>query len=56
MKLTLGLLPFTQVATPEMMAGTQRMYENMNEWEGQVDPGFTDRVFQSIRAKVTMLW
>ena len=43
------LRPFTRVATPEMMAGTTRMYENMNEWEGQADPGFTHRVFLFIQ-------
>ena len=43
------LEPFTRVATPEMMAGTTRMYTNMHEWEGQADPGFTHRVFQFIQ-------
>ena len=43
------LAPFTRVATPEMMAGTTRMYQNMHEWEGQADPGFTHRVFAFIQ-------
>lgn len=43
------LQPFLQVATPEMKAGTQRMYETMHEWEGQADPGFSARVFQFIQ-------
>lgn len=43
------LQPFLQVATPEMKAGTQRMYDNMHEWEGQADPGFSARVFQFIQ-------
>jgi len=43
------LEPFTRVATPAMMQGTTRMYENMDKWEGQADPGFSARVFQFIQ-------
>ncbi len=43
------LEPFTRVATPAMMQGATRMYENMDEWEGQADPGFSARVFQFIQ-------
>lgn len=44
------LAPFTAVATPEMMAGVQTMYERMDEWEGQADPGFDKSVFDFIKA------
>ena len=44
------LEPFTRVATPAMQAASTRMYENMGEWEGQADPGFSHRVFQFIQA------
>lgn len=43
------LEPFTRIATPAMMAGTNRMYANMGEWEGQADPGFSARVFAFIQ-------
>lgn len=43
------LKPFAQIATPAMVAGTTRMYENMDQWEGQADPGFSARVFQFIQ-------
>ncbi|MFO1254981.1 MAG: MerR family transcriptional regulator [Sphingomonadaceae bacterium] len=43
------LEPFTRMATPAMLAGTTRMYENMDKWEGQADPGFSSRVFQFIQ-------
>lgn len=43
------LKPFAQIATPAMMAGTTRMYENMDKWQGQADPGFSARVFQFIQ-------
>lgn len=47
-----GLLaPFIAVATPEMWEGTQRMYENMDDWQGQsaADPGFDKSVWEFIR-------
>ncbi len=46
------LAPFNAVATPAMKAGVQRMYENMDQWQGQggADPGFDAEVFQFIQA------
>lgn len=43
------LAPFTAVATPAMMQGATRMYQNMDQWEGQADPGFSARVFAFIQ-------
>lgn len=47
------LEPFTSVASPEMMAGSQRLYANMEQWEGhgegKADPGFSHRVFAFIQ-------
>ena len=51
-----GLLePFTRIATPAMMQGVTRMYENMDQWQdhtgGQArpDPGFSAEVFKFIQ-------
>lgn len=41
--------PFTRVATPAMREGVVRMYQNMDKWEGQADPGFSAKVFQFIQ-------
>ncbi|MBS0481676.1 MAG: MerR family transcriptional regulator [Proteobacteria bacterium] len=43
------LEPFTRVATPAMQAASTRMYQNMGEWEGQADPGFSHKVFLFIQ-------
>lgn len=43
------LEPFTRIATPAMMEDTQKMYANMEQWEGQADPGFDHQVFQFIQ-------
>ena len=43
------LEPFTSVASPEIMAGSQLLYQNMDQWEGQADPGFSHRVFLFIQ-------
>jgi MerR family transcriptional regulator, thiopeptide resistance regulator len=42
------LEPFSRNATPEMWAGSQRMYADMDAWEGQGDPGFSKRVWDFI--------
>ena len=46
------LAPFNAVATPEMRAGVQRMYEDMDKWQGRdgADPGFDMEVFRLIQA------
>ena len=46
------LAPFNAVATPAMKAGVQRMYENMDQWQGQggADPGFDVEVFKFIQS------
>jgi MerR family transcriptional regulator, thiopeptide resistance regulator len=44
------LKPFSDLATPEMWNGTRDMYDRMEEWEGQADPGFSSKVWEFIRA------
>ena len=48
----LQLKPFTDVASPEMMAGAARMYDDMDQWagegEGQPNPGFDKEVWDFI--------
>ena len=46
------LAPFTAVATPAMMQGVTKMYENMGEWQGRsaADPGFDTEVFAFIQS------
>lgn len=39
------LEPFSKVATPEMWEGSQKLYDNMPEWEGKVDTGFSSKVW-----------
>lgn len=43
------LKPFTQVATPGMWNGTVRMYDDMTNWAGQADPGFSKKVWDFIK-------
>jgi DNA-binding transcriptional MerR regulator len=46
-----GLLkPFTDVATPEMMAGATNLYNRMEEWRDVQKPPFSMEVWQFIRA------
>jgi hypothetical protein len=42
------LEPFSRNATPAMWEGTTRMYADMARWEGNVDPGFSRRVWEFI--------
>lgn len=42
------LEPFTNNATQSMWEGTARMYSDMDKWEGQVDPGFSKKVWDFI--------
>jgi len=44
------LEPFTQVATPEMMAGATNLYNRMEEWQGDQQPPFSMKVWQFIQA------
>lgn len=44
------LAPFDAVATPAMRQGVQRMYEDMESWQGEADPGFDAEVFRFIMA------
>jgi DNA-binding transcriptional MerR regulator len=44
------LEPFKQVATPEMMAGAARLYNRMDEWQGDQKPPFSIKVWQFIQA------
>lgn len=43
------LKPFTQVATPAMMHGTMKMYDDMPNWPTQADPGFDAEVWAFIK-------
>lgn len=43
------LEPFARVATPAMMEGSRQLYANMDQWEGEADPGFDHQVFQLIQ-------
>lgn len=43
------LEPFARVATPAMMEGSRQLYANMEQWEGEADPGFDHEVFQFIQ-------
>lgn len=43
------LAPFQAVASPAMMTGVQKMYERMDEWDGEADPGFDQAVFAFIQ-------
>ncbi|MEO7634932.1 MAG: TipAS antibiotic-recognition domain-containing protein [Sphingomicrobium sp.] len=44
------LEPFTRVATPEMMQGATRLYENMGEWQSEMpNAPFTADVFAFIQ-------
>ncbi len=43
------LKPFTDVATPAMMQGTMKMYDDMPNWPAQVDPGFDAEVWAFIK-------
>ncbi|MDP1027997.1 MerR family transcriptional regulator [Sphingomonas sp. KR1UV-12] len=43
------LAPFTQVATPAMMAGVTRMYDDMPNWQDEQAPPFPHDVWTFIR-------
>ena len=47
------LEPFTRVASKGMWESSARMYEGMDKWEGQADPGFSKRVWDFIREATT---
>lgn len=44
------LAPFKAVATPEMMAGSKKLYDNMDEWQDQQKPPFSMAVWQFIQS------
>ena len=37
--------PFLEVATPEMLKGIKKMHENIDEWQGEVDNGFSAEAY-----------
>lgn len=43
------LQPFTAVATPEMMAGAAKLYDRMDEWQGEQQPPFSMDVWRFIQ-------
>jgi DNA-binding transcriptional MerR regulator len=49
------LEPFSRVATPAMWAGSARMYQNMDQWQGEADPGFDQSVWQFINQATQVL-
>mgnify|MGYP000439325211 CR=1 FL=1 len=38
--------PFLEVATPEMLEGVHRMHENIEDWQGEVDNGFSAEAYR----------
>lgn len=44
------LAPFTAMATPAMMQGVTKMYDNIGEWKGEQKPPFSSTVWDFIRA------
>jgi MerR family transcriptional regulator, thiopeptide resistance regulator len=44
------LAPFTAVATPAMMSGVSKMYDNIDDWKGEQKPPFSAAVWQFIQA------
>ncbi|MBP8230755.1 MAG: MerR family transcriptional regulator [Rhizorhabdus sp.] len=44
------LEPFARVASPEMMAGAERLYDRMDEWQGEVASPFSSRVWAFVQA------
>lgn len=44
------LQPFMAVATPEMVAGAERLYDNMAEWQGDRTPPFPMEVWAFVKA------
>ena len=37
--------PFLEIATPEMLEGITKMHENIDEWQGEVDNGFSAEAY-----------
>ena len=44
------LAPFKAVATPEMIAGAAKVYDRMEEWQGDQKPPFPTEIWQLIQA------
>ncbi|HEY1607590.1 MAG TPA: MerR family transcriptional regulator [Allosphingosinicella sp.] len=44
------LKPFTDVATPQMMAGASKLYQRMDEWKGEQKPPFSMAVWAFMQA------
>ncbi len=43
------LEPFTKVATSEMMSGASKLYDNMGEWQTEMKPPFSMKVWQFMK-------
>lgn len=43
------LEPFSRIATPEMWEGSRNFYNKLPEWEQEVQPAFSSRVWKFIR-------
>ena len=44
------LAPFTQMASPAMMQGVTKMYDNINQWKGEQKPPFSSEVWTFIKS------
>ena len=44
------LKPFADSAPPHVLAGVSRMYDDMDSWSGEADPGFSKAVWEFVRA------
>lgn len=44
--------PFAAAATPAMLGGVQRMYDDMESWAGELDPGFGRPVWDFMKLAV----
>lgn len=47
------LKPFADSAPPHVLAGVSRMYDDMDRWSHEADPGFSKAVWDFVRAAAT---
>lgn len=38
--------PFLEIASPEMLKGINKMHDNIEEWQGEVDNGFSAEAYR----------
>ena len=44
------LAPFKAIATPAMMQGVGKMYDNIDQWKGEQKPPFSSEVWAFIKS------